>query len=146
MPDAAGFAPFNVQNLGDKLYVTYAVHKPDKMDDARGAGRGFVDVYDLKGKLLQRLIAHGPLDSPRGLAMAPADFGRFAGDLLVGNFGNGRINAVDSVSGAYKGQLGNADGLPITIDGLWGLMFGNGEAGTPSTLFFSAGMAGETLG
>jgi uncharacterized protein (TIGR03118 family) len=142
----SGFAPFNVQNLGDKLYVTYAMQKPDKMDDARGAGRGFVDVYDLKGRLLKRLIAHGPLNSPWGLAMAPADFGRFAGDLLVGNFGNGRISAIDPTTGVFKGQLRNADGLAITIDGLWGLMFGNGVAGTPSTLFFTAGIADETHG
>jgi uncharacterized protein (TIGR03118 family) len=141
-----GYAPFNIQNLGDQLFVTYAVQKPDKMDDARGSGRGFVDIYDLRGKLLKRLVAHGPLNSPWGLAMAPADFGRFAGDLLVGNFGNGRISAFDPATGAFKGQLRNADGLPITIDGLWGLMFGNGVAGTPSTLFFTAGLADETHG
>jgi hypothetical protein len=78
--------------------------------------------------------------------MAPAGFGPFAGDLLVGNFGNGRISAFDPASGAYKGQLRNADGLAITIDGLWGLMFGNGVAGTSSTLFFTAGIAEETHG
>ena len=141
-----GYAPFNIQNLGDQLYVTYAVQGPDKIDDAHGTGRGFVDVYDLKGTLLKRLIAHGPLNSPWGLAMAPADFGLFANDLLVGNFGNGRISAFDPATGAYVGQLRNADGLAITIDGLWGLMFGNGVAGTPSTLFFTAGFAEETHG
>jgi uncharacterized protein (TIGR03118 family) len=141
-----GYAPFNIQNLGDKLYVTYAVQKPDKMDDARGTGRGFVDIYDLKGKLLKRLITHGPLNSPWGLVMAPASFGPFVGDLLVGNFGNGRISAFDPATGAYKGQLRNADGLAITIDGLWGLMFGNGVAGTSSTLFFTAGIAEEAHG
>jgi uncharacterized protein (TIGR03118 family) len=141
-----GYAPFNIQNLGDKLYVTYAFQKPDKVDDAAGTGRGFVDVYDLQGKLLQRLISHGPLNSPWGLAMAPATFGRFAGDLLVGNFGNGRISAFDPATGAFAGQLRNADGLAITIEGLWGLQFGNGVAGTPDTLFFTAGFAEESHG
>ena len=141
-----GYAPFNIQNLGDRLYVTYAVQKADKVDDAAGAGHGFVDVYDLKGKLLKRLIAHGPLNSPWGLAMAPAGFGAFGGDLLVGNFGNGRISAFDPATGAYKGQLRNADGLAITIQGLWGLLFGNGVAGTPDTLFFTAGIAAEDHG
>jgi uncharacterized protein (TIGR03118 family) len=141
-----GYAPFNIQNLGGSLYVTYARQGPGAMDDAAGAGRGFVDVYDLQGKLLKRLAAHGPLDSPWGIAMAPSTFGVFAGDLLVGNFGNGRISAFNPTTGAYLGQLRNADGLAMTIDGLWGLMFGNGVAGTTDTLFFTAGFSQEEHG
>jgi uncharacterized protein (TIGR03118 family) len=141
-----GYAPFNIQNLGDKLYVTYAAQGPGAVDDARGTGRGFIDTYDLKGKLLKRFAAHGALNSPWGLAMAPATFGGFGGDLLVGNFGNGRISAFDPATGAYKGQLRNADGLPIAVQGLWGLMFGNGTAGTPDTLFFTAGISDEEHG
>jgi uncharacterized protein (TIGR03118 family) len=142
----AGYAPFNIANFGGQLYVTYALQKPDKHDDAAGAGHGFIDVYDLKGKLLKRLASRGPLDSPWGLAMAPQGWGRFGGDLLVGNFGNGRISAFDPASGAFIGQLRNADGVAITIDGLWGLMFGNGTAGTPNSLMFTAGIVGEADG
>ena len=89
------FSPFNIQNLGGKLYVTYA--KPDeaRKDDVSGPGNGFVDVFDTDGNLLQRLISHGPLNSPWGLVLAPDSFGAFSHRLLVGNFGNGRINAFD---------------------------------------------------
>jgi uncharacterized protein (TIGR03118 family) len=142
----AGYAPFNIANLGGQLYVTYALQKADKHDDAAGTGHGFVDVYDLKGTLLKRLVQRGPLNSPWGLAMAPATWGRFGGDLLVGNFGNGRISAFNPATGAFLGQLRNADGLAITIAGLWGLMFGNGTAGTPQTLIFTAGIAEEAHG
>jgi len=142
----AGYAPFNIANLGGQLYVTYAFQGPGKHDDAAGTGRGFIDVYDLKGKLLKRLASHGPLNSPWGLAMAPANWGAFGGDLLVGNFGNGRISAFNPTTGAYLGQLRNGDGLAITIDGLWGLMFGNGTAGSPTTLLFTAGIGEEGHG
>jgi uncharacterized protein (TIGR03118 family) len=141
-----GYAPFNIANLGGKLYVTYALQQRDKLDDAAGTGHGFLDVYDLNGKLLKRLVAHGPLNSPWGLAMAPQTWGSFSGDLLVGNFGNGRISAFDPTTGAFLGQLRNARGTAITIDGLWGLMFGNGTAGTPQSLIFTAGIGGEGHG
>ena len=141
----AGYAPFNIQNLGGKLYVSYAKQGPTG-DDVAGISHGFVDVYDTSGHLLQRLVRHGQLDSPWGLQIAPAGFGMFGGDLLVGNFGNGRINAYNPQSGEFVGTLRGTDGKPITIDGLWGLQFGNGVAGTPMTLLFTAGPDGEQHG
>jgi uncharacterized protein (TIGR03118 family) len=143
IPD--GYAPFNIQNLGGKLYVTYAKRGPTG-DDVAGLGHGFVDVYSTTGHLLQRLVSRGRLDSPWGLQIAPAGFGRFGGDLLVGNFGNGRINAYSTRNGEYEGTLTGTNGKPIWIDGLWGLQFGNGVAGTPMTLLFSAGPDGEAHG
>ena len=140
-----GYAPFNIQNLGGRLYVTYAKQGPTG-DDVKGAGHGFVDVYDTTGHFLMRLVSHGRLNSPWGLQIAPAGFGAFAGDLLVGNFGDGRINAYNPWNGAPEGTLRGTNGRPIWIDGLWGLRFGNGVAGTPMTLFFTAGPAGEAHG
>ena len=145
----AGFAPFNVQNLGGSLYVTYA--KVDPMnpdDDESGPGNGFVDVFDLNGVLQRRLISNGPLDSPWGLALAPANFGEFSNDLLVGNFGDGLINAFDPLSGAFLGSLGDHTGKAISIDGLWGLKFGTGTAngGGANVLYFTAGLNDEANG
>ncbi len=142
----AGFAPFGIQLLNGNLYVTYAMQDADRHDDVAGPGNGFVDVYDTRGNLLKRLISGGDLNSPWGLALAPAGFGAFSGDLLVGNFGDGAIHAYDPSSGAEQGQLTNADGNPIVISGLWSLWFGNGVTGTPSTLLFTAGLAGESHG
>ncbi len=142
----AGFAPFDVQLLGGKLYVSYAMQDAAKHDDVAGPGNGFVDVYDTSGNLLQRLIAHGDLNSPWGLALAPANFGAFSGDLLVGNFGDGAIHAYDPATGAPKGQLTNTDGNPIVINGLWALRFGNGTFGAANSLVFTAGIADESHG
>jgi uncharacterized protein (TIGR03118 family) len=147
----AGFAPFNIQNLGGSLYVTYARQNAQHHDDVAGPGNGYVDVYDFNGVLLQRLGAAGPLNSPWGMAMAPAGFGDFAGALLVGNFGDGAINAFDPVSGRLLGALSDGTGAAIHISGLWGLMFGNGSRANPAappaggdanTLYFAAGIAG----
>ena len=142
----AGYAPFNIQNLGGRLYVTYAKQDGAKHDDVKGMGHGFLDVYNLKGHLIRRLAKRGTLDSPWGLAIAPSGFGRFVGDLLVGNFGDGRISAFDPMTGHLDGLLRNRHGKFITIDGLWGLMFGNGTAGSPHTLLFTAGPGGESHG
>jgi uncharacterized protein (TIGR03118 family) len=142
----AGYAPFNIQNIDGKLFVTYAMQDSAKHDDVAGAGHGFIDVYDLRGHLLQRLVSGGALNSPWGLAIAPDGFGRFSGDLLVGNFGDGRINAYNPNSGHFIGQLKNEDGNVIAINGLWGLRFGNGVAGSPTTLVFTAGIADEAHG
>jgi uncharacterized protein (TIGR03118 family) len=137
----AGYAPFNIANLNGKLYVTYALQNDAKHDDVAGPGNGYVDVYDLNGNLLGRLISNGPLNSPWGLAVAPALFGSFSNDLLVGNFGDGMINAFDPATGASLGDLTDASGNPIQIEGLWGLAFGNGaNAGPTNTLFFTAGI------
>ena len=142
----AGYAPFNIQNIDGRLYVTYAKQDAAKHDDVGGAGHGFIDVYSLHGRLLQRLVSGGALNSPWGLALAPDGFGRFSDDLLVGNFGDGTINAYDPATGQFKGQLKNEDGHVIAINGLWGLRFGNGTAGTPTTLVFTAGIGDEAHG
>jgi uncharacterized protein (TIGR03118 family) len=147
----AGFAPFNIQELGGRLYVTYAKQKPDKHDDLSGPGNGFVNVFDLNGHLLSRLIRHGALNSPWGLALAPENFGPFSEALLVGNFGDGHINAYSPRSGRLIGTLRNDVGAPIQIDGLWGIRFGNGSTGggalaPTNTLYFAAGIGEEQHG
>jgi uncharacterized protein (TIGR03118 family) len=144
----AGYAPFNVQNLGGSLLVTYALQDATGHNPDSGLGLGIVDRFDLNGNLLQRLISPGgPLNAPWGLALAPADFGEFSNDLLVGNFGDGKINAFDPTTGAFLGALTDKNGVPISIDGLWGLTFGNGgNGGDPNTLYFTAGLSGEAHG
>ena len=148
-----GYAPFGIRHLGSTIYVTYALQDADKHDDVAGVGHGFVDAFDTEGNLLRRVASTGRLNSPWGLAVAPADFGTFSGDLLVGNFGDGHINAFDP--GHFRGdgelrprgQLHAADGPPITIDGLWAIAFGNGAAAGPTNaLFFTAGPFGEEHG
>jgi uncharacterized protein (TIGR03118 family) len=143
----AGFAPFNVAALNGKLYVTYAKQNGAKHDDVAGAGNGYIDVYDLNGRLLKRLISGGALDSPWGLALAPAGFGKFGNDLLVGNFGDGKVNAFDAVAGTHLGSLNDPHGKAVQIEGLWGLAFGTGQnSGSATTLFFTAGIGGEKHG
>ena len=141
-----GYAPFNVQMIHSRVYVTYAKQDADAHDDVKGAGHGFIDVFNTSGHLMQRFASRGPLNSPWGLALAPKSFGRFAGDLLVGNFGDGQINAYD-LHGHFKGTLSDASGQPIVIDGLWGLAVGNGKtAGSKSALYFAAGPQDESHG
>jgi uncharacterized protein (TIGR03118 family) len=151
----AGFAPFNIKNINGQLFVTYAKQDPAKMlhDDLQGAGNGFIDAFDTSGTFLRRFASQGTLNSPWGMAVAPADFGEFSNDLLVGNFGDGRINAFDPTTGTFLGQLSSPGGTPITIGtatskvGLWGLAFGNGgTAGSAHTLFFAAGINDEADG
>lgn len=142
----AGYAPFNIQELNGSLVVTYAKQDAAGHDEIDGAGLGFVDVYDTSGHLVKRLVSQGRLDAPWGLALAPSSFGRFGGDLLVGNFGDGRIDAYNPRTGRFAGQLTNQDGNPVQIDGLWALRFGNGAFGTPNSLLFSAGIGGEGHG
>jgi uncharacterized protein (TIGR03118 family) len=151
-----GYAPFNVQVLNGKLYVTYAKQDALKHDDAAGPHRGFVDVYNLDGTPglpggEVRLISRGPLNSPWGLAIAPAGFAGLSAHgnpvLLVGNFGDGRIHAFDATNGYSLGQLSDPDGEPIVIDGLWALKVGNGAAGgLTNTVYFTAGPFGESHG
>ena len=141
------YAPFGIQNINGKLYVTFALQDAAHHDDMSGPAHGFVDVFDTSGNLLQRLILHGRLNSPWGLALAPADFGRFSNALLVGNFGDGRINAYDLNTGEFLGQLRDQTNTPITIDDLWGLGFGNdANAGKHNELFFTAGINDEADG
>jgi uncharacterized protein (TIGR03118 family) len=147
-----GYAPFNVQVLGGKVYVTYAKQNKEQKDDVAGPGNGFVDVYNLDGTGgfadgSVRLASRGDLNSPWGLAIAPASFGDLAGDLLVGNFGNGLINVFDPATGASMGQLKDPDGEPIQIDGLWALKVGNGgNGGDVNKVYFTAGLFDEAHG
>ncbi len=148
-PPAQCFAPFGIQNIGGNLFVTFALQDAAHHDDVKGAGNGFVDVFDTNGTLIRRFASQGTLNSPWGLTLAPNGFGRFGKNLLVGNFGDGRINAFDPDTGAFRGQLQGQGGSsnPITIDGLWALGFGNGGlAGPTDTLFFTAGPNEETHG
>lgn len=142
------YAPFGIRNVGGHLIVTFAKQlPPDNEDDDPGPGHGYVDVFDTDGTLLLRLASEGTLNSPWGIAMAPADFGAFSNDLLVGNFGDGRINVFDPATGEFKGQLADVRGNPITIDGVWGLTFGNGGlGGKTNRLYFAAGPADESHG
>jgi uncharacterized protein (TIGR03118 family) len=142
----AGFAPFNVQEIAGKILVAYAKQDEEAEDEVAGPGLGYVDVFDTSGHLLRRLISQGNLNAPWGLVLAPSHFGVFSGDLLVGNFGDGAINAYDPRTGQFEGTLKNKDGNPIKINGLWALRFGNGVFGTPTTLVFSAGIADEDHG
>lgn len=142
----AGYAPFNAQELGGRIYVTYGKQNKAKTDVVPGAGLGFVDVYTVNGALVKHLVAHGPLDEPWGLAIAPKGFGPFGGDLLVGNLGNGWINAFNPTTGKYLGALETTSGHPIAINGLWGLMVGNSQFGGTSSLVFSAGPDGYNNG
>jgi uncharacterized protein (TIGR03118 family) len=142
-----GYAPFGIQNINGDIYVTFAKQDADAEDDVRGPGFGFVDVFDAGGKLIKRFAARGVLNAPWGLALAPASFGHFGGALLVGNFGDGTINAFGPRSGRFVGSLRDDRGRRIRIDGLWGLQFGNGVAAQPlNSLFFAAGPGDEEHG
>ena len=146
-PGVTGFAPFGIRNINGNLYVTYALQNAEKHDDVAGPGNGFVDVFDTNGNFIQRLISHGNLNSPWGLVLAPGNFGKFSDALLVGNFGDGTINAYDIGTGDFRGQMADQQGNPIVIDGLWSLSFGNGgAAGGTHTLFFTAGINDEADG
>jgi uncharacterized protein (TIGR03118 family) len=148
-----GYAPFGIRNIGGIIYVTYAKQDEAKHDDVAGEGHGFINAFTTDGTLIRRVASKGTLNSPWGLAMSPADFGKFSNDLLVGNFGNGKIHAYDPNAvlgnGEFKrrGVLHSANGPPLKIDGLWGLSFGNDHmAGPSTTLFFTAGPNGEMNG
>ncbi|HET7379356.1 MAG TPA: TIGR03118 family protein [Gaiellales bacterium] len=125
----SGYAPFGIANFGGDLFITYAKQKPDRHDDEAGAGFGFIDVFDTRGHLLRRLVSQDVLDAPWGMAMAPEGFGDLGGALLVGNFGDGRINAFDPRTGEFKEALSDSSGDAIVIEGLWGLTFARGSKG-----------------
>jgi uncharacterized protein (TIGR03118 family) len=142
----AGFVPFGIHNIGGNLYVTFAKQDAAKHDDDAGPGHGFVDVFAPNGDLLQQLASRGRLNSPWAVTLAPSTFGAFGGDILVGNFGDGRINAFDPATGQFLGQLRSQHG-PITIPGLWGLRFPTGSLNvTPNALYFTAGPNHEADG
>jgi uncharacterized protein (TIGR03118 family) len=143
----AGYAPFGIQAIGDRIYVAYAQRETSGDDEQAGAGLGAIDVFDTAGNLLKQLVRGGTLNAPWGMAMAPSNFGSYSGKLLVGNFGDGKINAYDPVTGASAGTLARGDGSAIVIDGLWGIAFGPGINSQPTnTLFFSAGPGDEQHG
>jgi uncharacterized protein (TIGR03118 family) len=147
----AGYAPFGIQTIGTRIFVTYAKQGPGAEDEIAGQGRGFVDAFDTDGNLLLRVAQHGQLNAPWGLALAPATFGRFGGDLLVGNFGDGHVNAYQEMpDGTFDliGSLRTTDGRKLAIDGLWALQFGHGTVtnGPIDTLFFTAGPNDEADG
>ncbi|MGE5088337.1 MAG: TIGR03118 family protein, partial [Candidatus Levyibacteriota bacterium] len=121
-----GFAPFGIQAINGDIYVTYAKQDAARHDDVKGMGLGYVDVYDPNGALIERVASRGKLNAPWGIALAPAGFGEFRNTLLIGNFGDGHINAFDPATGESYGQLRGTNGKPIAIDGLWGMAFGNG--------------------
>ena len=142
----AGYAPFNVALVGDRVFVSYAKQLPGAVDDDAGPGHGFIDVYGTDGHWQMRFASRGVLNSPWGMTIAPAGFGAFAGDLLVGNFGDGRIHAFDPMTGHLDGTLRDAHGDPIQIDGLWGLLPGNGTTAPANAVWFSAGPDDESHG
>jgi uncharacterized protein (TIGR03118 family) len=144
----AGYVPFGIQALGNLIYVSYAMQDAAAHDEVDGAGLGFIDVYDTAGTFIKELVGGGALNAPWGMTMAPSSgFGVFSGALLVGNFGDGKINAFDPNSGAMLGTLADGSGAPLVIEGLWGIAFGNGLDNQPTTtLFFAAGPNGESHG
>jgi uncharacterized protein (TIGR03118 family) len=149
LPD--GYAPFGIRVLAGKVFVAYAKQDEEHEDEVAGQSLGFVDAYSTDGTFESRVATRGQLNAPWGLAIAPVEgFGRFSGDLLVGNFGDGQINAyepADNGSFEYRGTLRGSDGKPLTIDGLWAIEFGRmGNNGSPDTLFFTAGPNDENDG
>jgi uncharacterized protein (TIGR03118 family) len=143
----SGYAPFGIQAIGGDIYVSYAKQDDEREDDVQGRGLGFIDVFDPDGHLLRRFASNGALNAPWGMTLAPASFGRFSNRLLVGNFGDGTINAYDLASGQWVGRLKGQNRQPIRIPGLWGIAFGNGLANQPvDTLFFTAGPLDEKHG
>lgn len=141
------FAPFNVQNVGGTLFVTFAKQNAARHDDVAGAGLGFVDIFTPSGRLISRL-EHGPwMNSPWGVVWTPRDFGEYSNAILVGNFGSGRIAAFNGFTGKFIAFVKSPDNSILTIDGLWALAFGNNaNAGSSTTLFFSAGIDDEKHG
>jgi uncharacterized protein (TIGR03118 family) len=142
----AGFAPLSIANIGGQLFVTYA-RRDANNNPVAGAGQGFVDVFDTGGNLVQRLVSNGPLKAPTAVVMAPGNFGTFSNALLVGNNGDGLINAFNPTTGAFLGQLQDVNGNAVHVDGLQALSFGNGVSSGPSNvLFFTSALNGGADG
>jgi uncharacterized protein (TIGR03118 family) len=144
----SGYSPFNIQNIGGELFVMYALVDPITHEETKGPGLGYVNVFDTNGNFVRRFTSQGVLNAPWGIAKAPAaGFGEFSGAVLIGNFGDGTINAFDAATGEALGVLTGAGGIPITNDGLWGLRFGNGgNGGLTTSLYFAAGIDDENHG
>jgi uncharacterized protein (TIGR03118 family) len=143
----AGLAPFNIVTVGSNAIVTYAVQDAAKHDDVPGVGNGRVDMFDMQGRIVRVLLDGGQLNAPWGVAFAPSDFGPASNMLIVGNFGDGTLLAIDPTSGNVAGQLLMTNGNVLAIDGLWGIAFGNGQnVGSSNVLFFNAGPNDEMHG
>jgi uncharacterized protein (TIGR03118 family) len=143
----AGYSPYNIQNINGKIYVEYALVDPVTHRATTIPNTGIVDVFDTSGGSLQRLITLTHLDSPWGIALAPAGFGQFGGDILVGNFGDGRINAFEPITGAFLGTVADGSGNQLVNSGLWGLSFHSATSGfDPNVLYFNAGINNEADG
>lgn len=142
-----GYAPFNVQAIGGSIYVAYAKTEAGSIEEVQGPGKGFVNIYSPDGTLLKRLQHGAWFNAPWGVALAPADFGRFSNMILVGQFGSGKIAAFDPATGKFRGFLRSERHRPIRIEGLWAIAFGNGaNAGPTNTLYFAAGIDDEAHG
>ena len=138
---SAGYTPYNIQNIGGNLYVEYS------LGFTNGAGLGIVDEFDSNGNFIRRVVsAGGVLNLPWGITMAPAGFGPFGGDLLIGNLGDGKINAFNPATGAFQGVLSDSKGDPIVNDGLWALAFRTAPGYNPNSLYFTAGINGQKDG
>ena len=143
----AGYAPFGIQNVGGDIVVTFAKRLPGEDDEATGKGLGIVDLFDANGRLVSRIASFGELNAPWGVALAPRSFGQFGGALLIGNFGDGTINAYEMTTGEFLGKLRRSDGKAVRLEGLWGMAFGNGLLSQPTnTLYVAAGVNDETGG
>ena len=141
-----GYAPFNIQQIGSNVFVTYAVQDAAGTNPVVGPGNGIVDLFDQQGNFIRRFASNGSLNAPWGIAQASPNFGRFSNDILIGNFGDGTINAFDPASGNFLGQLQDSSGKVIANPGLWALMFRGDGVGSPDTLYFTAGSSGENHG
>jgi uncharacterized protein (TIGR03118 family) len=142
----AGYAPFGIANIRGYLFVTYALQDAAKHNDVAGKGHGFVDIFDTNGNLFRRFVSRGMLNSPWGVAEAPYGFGSFDADILIGNFGDGKISAYGSKTGDGHGFLRGTSNKVISIDGLWALTFGGALGSNPNTLYFTAGPNSEADG
>ena len=140
------FAPFGIQVIGRQVFVTYAVQDAAKHDPVIGAGNGVVSIFDMDGNFVRRFATGGALNAPWGIAQASANFGPFSNDILIGNIGDGIINAFDPASGRLVGKLTDGDGKDITDVGLHGLAFRSDGFGDPNALFFASEFSSERDG
>jgi uncharacterized protein (TIGR03118 family) len=142
----AGYSPFNIQQIGTQVFVTYAVQDASGTNPIVAAGNGIVSIFDQEGNFIRRFASNGTLNAPWGIVQASATFGRFSNDILIGNFGDGTINAYDPATGKFLGQLKDTSGRVITNPGLWALVFRSDGIGNANTLYFTAGSSAENHG
>lgn len=142
----AGYAPFGIQVIGRQVFVAYALQDAAKHDPVAGAGNGIVSIFDMDGNFVRRFATGGPLNAPWGITQASATFGPFSNDILVGNAGDGTINAFDPTSGQFVGQLLDGDGFALAKVGLHGLVLRTDGLGDPNTLYFTSQFSNENDG